>query len=107
MRKLIRTTTVALALTGALALLPTKAGAIGYEDSLDDCAYPESFDVFIMRPMAFTGLIMGSLTFGITAPIWAAFDLRDAGTIAHNLVVEPAQFTFGRRIGQCGSTAEE
>ncbi|HTO52044.1 MAG TPA: hypothetical protein VMR50_01560 [Myxococcota bacterium] len=107
MRKLIRTTAVALALTGALALLPTKAGAIGYEDSLDDCAYPESFDVFIMRPVSFMGLLFGSVTLGVTAPIWAAFDLRDAGTITHNLVVEPAQFTFGRRIGQCGASADE
>ena len=104
MRKLFRTAAAAIALTGALAFLPNAANATGYEDSLDDCAYPESFDVFIMRPVSFTGLLMGSTTFLVLAPVWAAFDAKDAGEIAHNLVVEPAQFTFGRRIGQCSAS---
>ena len=105
MRKLIRTTFAALALTSVLALVPVQAGATGYEDSLDDCAYPESFDVFIMRPIGFTGLLGGSLLYGVLAPVWLAFDARDAGRIGHNLVVEPAQFTFGRTIGQCAANA--
>ena len=106
MRKLIRTTAAALALMGLVALLPQSAGATGYEDSLDDCAYPESFDVFVMRPIGFTGLMFGSITFVALAPIWAAFDARDAGTITRNLVVEPAQFTFGRGIGQCAANSD-
>jgi len=105
MRKLIRTTAVALALASTLALLPTQAGAVGYEDSLDDCSYPESFDVFVMRPISFMGLMMGATTFVLLAPVWAAFDARDAGQIAHNLVGSPAGFTFGRRIGQCSATS--
>jgi len=105
MRKLIRTTAAALALTAVLALAPSRAGAVGYEDSLDDCAYPQSFDVFVMRPLAFTGILFGSMVLVGGAPVWAAFDARDAGQIAYNLVGEPAQFAFGRRIGECASTS--
>jgi hypothetical protein len=107
MRKLFRTTAVAFALTGLFALAPAAARATGYEDSLDDCHYPESFDVFVMRPLAFTGLLGGSMLYGVLAPVWLAFDARDAGTIGHNLVVEPAKFTFGRSIGQCSSSAND
>ncbi|HXZ86232.1 MAG TPA: hypothetical protein VEI82_12160 [Myxococcota bacterium] len=105
MRKLYRTIAATIALCAALALAPTRANAVGYEDSLEDCAYPESFDAFIMRPLAFTGLMFGGLTLVVGAPIWAAFDARDAGTITHNLVVEPARFAFGRRIGECATNA--
>ena len=105
MRKLIRTTAAAIALTAALGLAPSRAGAVGYEDSLDDCAYPQSFDVFVMRPLSFTAMLAGSMMFVTLAPVWAAFDARDAGTIAHNLVGAPAQFAFGRHIGECSSTA--
>jgi hypothetical protein len=107
MRKLFRTIAVAFALTGLAALAPATARAVGYEDSLDDCHYPQSFDVFVMRPLAFTGLLGGSVLYGMLAPVWLAFDARDAGTIGHNLVVEPARFTFGRSIGQCSSSAED
>ncbi|HTO07978.1 MAG TPA: hypothetical protein VMR86_13095 [Myxococcota bacterium] len=107
MRKLIHTIAAAVVLTGLLAVVPTSARAVGYEDSLDDCHYPESFDVFVMRPLAFTGLLGGSLLYGVLAPVWLAFDARDAGSIGHNLVVEPAEFTFGRGIGQCSSTADQ
>lgn len=106
MRKLIRNVTAAVALAAALVIAPGPASAIGYEDSLDDCAYPQSFDVFVMRPLAFTAMLAGSAIFVGFAPIWAAFDARDAGQIAHNLVGAPAQFAFGRRIGECGANAD-
>jgi len=105
MRKLYRTIAATIALSALVGLAPGRANAVGYEDSLEDCAYPQSFDVFIMRPLAFTGLMFGSVTLVATAPFWAAFDLRDAGTITQNLVVEPAQFAFGRRIGECSATS--
>ena len=107
MRKLIRTTAAAVALAAALVIVPGPASAIGYEDSLDDCAYPESFDVFVMRPLSFTAMLFGSAVLVGFAPIWAAFDARDAGTIAHNLVGSPAQFAFGRRIGECGAESSQ
>ena len=105
MRKLYRTIAATIALCALVGLAPTRANAVGYEDSLEDCAYPESFDVFVMRPLAFTGLMFGSITLVAGAPFWAAFDARDAGTITQNLVVEPARFAFGRRIGECSSTS--
>jgi hypothetical protein len=101
MRKLIRFTTAVLFLAFAIGFAPRAAHAVGYEDSLDSCAYPQGFDVFIMRPLSFTAMIGGASLLVIGAPIWASTDARDVGTITHNLVVEPARFTFVRRIGQC------
>ena len=74
MRKLIRTTAAAVALAAALVIVPGPASAIGYEDSLDDCSYPQSFDVFVMRPLSFTAMLAGSMLLVGSAPIWAAFD---------------------------------
>jgi hypothetical protein len=105
MRKLYRTIAATIALSALVGLAPSRANAVGYEDSLEDCAYPESFDVFIMRPLAFTGLMFGGMTLVAAAPIWAAFDARDLPTITQNLVVEPAHFAFGRRIGECAATS--
>jgi len=105
MRKVVRSLAAIVALTALVGLAPTRANATGYEDSLDDCAYPESFDVFVMRPVAFTGMLFGGTVLLVAAPIWAAFDARDLGTITHNLVVDPAHFAFGRRIGECSATA--
>jgi hypothetical protein len=50
-------------------------------------------------------MLAGSMMFVTLAPFWAAFDARDAGTIAHNLIGEPAQFAFGRHIGECAATS--
>jgi hypothetical protein len=106
MRKLIRTTAAAVALAAALVIVPGPASAIGYEDSLDDCGYPQSFDVFVMRPLSFTAMVAGSVFLVGSAPIWAAFDAREAGTIAHSLVGAPAQFAFARGIGECGASSD-
>jgi len=106
MRKLVRSVAATLALFAIVGLAPTRANAVGYEDSLDDCAYPQSFDVFIMRPLAFSGMMMGGLVLVAGAPFWATFDARDAGVITNNLVVEPARFAFGRKIGECNATQD-
>ena len=60
MRKLIRSTFAAVALVAALGLVPSHAGAVGYEDSLDDCAYPKVFDALVMRPISLTTMIVGA-----------------------------------------------
>ena len=107
MRKLIRTTAAAVALAAALVIVPGPASAIGYEDSLDDCALPA-----VVRRVRHAPALVHRDGRGLgrswsrSAPIWAAFDARDAGTIAHNLVGAPAQFAFGRGIGECGASAD-
>jgi len=101
MRKLIRSTFVVLALTAAVGLVPARAGAVGYEDSLDDCAYPKFFDAMVMRPLAFTSMVVGGATLVAFAPIWLPVVNKDAPEFASMMVVPAAKFTFARPLGQC------
>jgi hypothetical protein len=103
MRKLIRSTFVALALTAAVGLVPANANAVGYEDSLDDCAYPKVFDALIMRPLSFATMLVGGASLVAFAPIWLPVVNRDAPEFAHMMVVPAARFAFVRPLGQCES----
>jgi hypothetical protein len=109
MRKLIRTTAAALALTAALALAPSRAGAVGYEDSLDDCSYPKLFDAALMRPVGLFGLIGGAtgLALFTVTIIGPAMVNRDYPEVARLLVVPAAKFTFARRLGECSGLAND
>jgi hypothetical protein len=105
MRKLFRTTAAALALAAALVIVPGQADAIGYEDSLDDCAYPELFDGLVMRPLGLAATIGGAVGMVVLAPVtlWPATVNRDIPIFAYEMVVPAAKFTFARRLGQCSS----
>ena len=105
MRKLFRITAAAVALAAALALVPSQAGAVGYEDSLDDCSYPVGFDAGVMKPLGFTGMVLGAglvavCTVSILCP---AILNRDYPAFARAMTVPAAKFTFTRRLGQCGA----
>jgi hypothetical protein len=104
MRKLIRTTAAAIALAAALVIVPGPASAIGYEDSLDDCSYPEAFDGAIMKPLGFGAMLLGAGTVVVctVSIICPAVLNRDYPHFAAIMVVPAAKFTFTRRIGQCG-----
>lgn len=103
MRKLIRETFVALALVAAVGLVPAHAGAVGYEDSLDDCAYPKAFDALVMRPISFGVMVVGAAALIPLAPVtlWPFTLHRDSGEFVQLMVVPAAKFTFARPLGQC------
>lgn len=103
MRKLIRGTFVALALLAVVGLVPAPAHAVGYEDSLDDCAYPKLFDAAVMRPIAFSTMIVGGVGLAaFTATILGpAMVNTDYPELAYLMVVPAAKFTFARPLGQC------
>ena len=105
MRKFIRSTFVALALTAAVGLVPTNASAVGYEDSLDDCAYPKVFDALVMRPLSFVTMVAGGASLVALAPIWLPVVNRDTPEFAHMMVVPAAKFTFARPLGECESVS--
>ncbi|MCP4003269.1 MAG: hypothetical protein GY725_03650 [bacterium] len=101
MRNLGRNLLVGLVLAGLLGMAGP-ASAVGYEDSLDDCAYPKVFDVAVMRPLSFVTMVAGAVVLvfpvgpiaGVTAP-------QQFGEVAEALVVSPARFTFKRPLGEC------
>jgi hypothetical protein len=103
MRKLIRGTFVALALVAVVGLVPAQAQAVGYEDSLDDCAYPKLFDAAVMRPISFATMLVGGVglaafTATLIGPAMINTDYPEFATM---MVVPAAKFTFARPLGQC------
>jgi len=107
MRKLIATVLAGLTLTAVIGLTPATAGAVGYEDSLDDCAYPQIFDALVLRPIGLVALTMGAVTLPLLAlpTLWPATVNRDSGQFAYLMVVPAAKFTFSRRLGECSSAS--
>ncbi len=107
MRKLIRSTLTVLALAAVVGLVPVKAHAVGYEDSLDDCAYPAGFDAMVMRPLSFATMLAGGaiLTVATLTVLVPAALNTDYPEFAYGLVVPSAQFTFARPLGQCASVS--
>jgi hypothetical protein len=101
MRKLIRFTFVVLALVAVVGMVPANARAVGYEDSLDDCAYPKAFDALIMRPISFATMLVGGASLVAFAPIWLPVVNKDTPEFAHMMVVPAAKFAFSRPLGQC------
>ncbi len=101
MKKLIRCTFVVLALAAAVGIVPTSAGAVGYEDSLDDCAYPKVLDALIMRPISFATMLVGGASLVALAPLWLPVVNKDTPQFAYLMVVPAAKFAFVRPLGQC------
>jgi hypothetical protein len=105
MRKLIATTLAGLTLLAVIGLTPTTAGAVGYEDSLDDCSYPKVFDATLLRPVSLVALVGGATALGLftVTLIGPAMLNRDYPQFASMMVVPAAKFTFARRLGECSS----
>ena len=80
---------------------PGTAAAVGYEDSLDDCNYPKTFDLIVMRPLSFVALAAGTALMVPMAPLAWLTVPHDFHDVTNNLVVKPYHFTFKRRLGEC------
>jgi len=100
MRRITRTLVAVLTLTAWLAM-PGSARAVGYEDSLDDCAYPQTFDLLVMRPLGIGTTILGAALFVPLFPLALITVRGQTGQVADNLIWEPARFTFERGLGEC------
>jgi hypothetical protein len=89
-------------------MVPANARAVGYEDSLDDCAYPKLFDAAVMRPISFSTMLVGAVGLGVfTATlIGPAMVNKDYPEVAHMMVVPAAKFTFSRPLGQCVAVSQ-
>jgi len=86
---------------GALLAAPCPANATSYEDSLDDCSYPEVFDVMVLRPLSFVSLVAGTVLYVPLAPIAVATVPGDFDQVTEDMVRTPARFTFQRPLGEC------
>ena len=102
----------ALSLAAAtLLLLLTAAGAAGSNDasfSSENDNTPSSgaiaADILLLRPLSFAGTLLGTAVFIVGLPFEAISG--DVSGPAKRLVVEPAQFTFSRPLGETGGRNE-
>ncbi len=101
MRRFGRNLLLGMALVGFLGMLPSGAAAVGYEDSLDDCAYPKTFDVAVMRPLSFMTMLAGTALYIPIAPIAFLTVPDEDHQVRDNLIYAPARFTFSRKLGEC------
>lgn len=100
MRRIARNLLAVLTLTAWLAA-PSSALAVGYEDSLDDCSYPQTFDLLVMRPLGIGTVAIGGALLVPAFPL-ALITVRSETTqVVDNLFWSPVRFTFGRNLGEC------
>lgn len=76
---------------------PPAAMASGYVDERPTFAAMFA-DGLIVRPLGLCGLVLGSATWLVTLPFSALGG--NIGEASQKLVVEPAQFTFTRPLGE-------
>ncbi len=100
MRKIARRILTVLVLVVGLGI-SQQAGAISYEDSLDDCSYPKVLDVMIMRPISMATMVIGAGLFAVIAPISVFTVWDEIDDVASDLIIKPARFTFRRPLGEC------
>jgi hypothetical protein len=86
-----------------LSLAARPAGAVTYEDSFEQCNYPKTFDLLIMRPISLLTIVMGAVLYVPLAPLALLTVPGEIGTVGDNLVGAPARFTFDRKLGECTS----
>ena len=77
------------------------AGAIGFEDSLDDCSYPRVFDVLVLRPLSITAMFVGAAIYVPIFPIAKVTVQDETSQIYDSLVGSPMRFAFERPLGEC------
>jgi hypothetical protein len=92
-----------LVAAGALALIavPVPADAVGYEDSFQDCQYPEMFDLMVMRPAGLIGTVLGATGFVLLAPVSVITVPDELPRIYDSLLGDVGRFTFSRPLGEC------
>lgn len=83
---------------------PMSASATTYEDSFEDCRYPKTLDMLLMRPFGLAAFTFGTAAFIPVGAIVLVTSPSDVGTAFRNFVVAPARFTFRRSVGECPTT---
>ena len=91
-------TVVAAAAVLALSAASAQAQTSGVLIEDTPSAPAMAFDLVVVRPLSFVVTVLGAGLYVLQLPIAAA--QMDFGTPAQKLVVEPAQYTFTRPLGE-------
>lgn len=90
---------IAFAAAGAALLLSAAAPASDRTDEADTAPSGEAMalDLLIMRPLSLVGTVLGTAVFIVATPFnLITLNFKDP---ARRLVLEPAQYTFTRKLG--------
>ena len=104
--------TKGLSLLAATALLAVSASAAAAIDNNDASFSSEAnttpssgaiaADIVLLRPLGLAGTLLGTALFVVGLPFEAISG--DISGPANRLIVQPAQFTFARPLGDTGET---
>lgn len=94
---------IVVATLAALLGTPLAASAVTYDDSFDECSYPISFDLAVMRPLSLATILTGTVLFVPMGTIAAITVPREIGTVYDMMIGSPWRFTFHRQLGECNS----
>lgn len=97
----MKITTLIAAAAFALTAMTAQAGREGSDGILDETPSATAMvaDFLIVRPLGLVSMVIGTTVFVAQLP-FAVFMKDGASNTAQKLVVEPAQFTFSRPLGQ-------
>jgi hypothetical protein len=98
MMKCTRAFTAALAV-GALLLGNVGPAMAGIHESAREEAVPVVIDAIFLRPVGLGMLVVGTVAYGVMAPIMAITRPTDMGKPFQKLVVAPARYTFVDPLG--------
>ncbi len=100
MRRSARLLAASLALAAVLGWSPGAARA-GLDDSFDNCDYPKTLDLLVLRPISLLALGIGTGLYVAVAPFAYVTAKKDFRAVTESFVYTPARFTFKRRLGEC------
>jgi hypothetical protein len=96
-RKLLTYLMAATLILGNLSLAVPASAAETYDFKTKPRSGDMLLDAFLMRPVMLVGTVAGAATFLVTLPFSALGG--NMGDAAETLVVEPAEYTFLRPLG--------
>jgi len=92
----LRSTFAAIAAFLVCATSSAPAGAVGVEEHQTT---PVVFDAIIVRPLGFATFVFGTAMFVVSLPIVAVTRPQDIDKPWDHLVVAPARFVWGDKLG--------
>lgn len=89
-----------MAVAAALLLASSQAAA-QVSDTVDETpsAMAMTFDLLIVRPLSFVGLVAGTGLFVVSLPL-SLIQFETPVVPARKFIVEPAKYTFTRPLGE-------
>ena len=94
--------TALLAVSASAAAIDNKDASFSSEANTTPSSGAIAADIVLLRPLGLAGTLLGTALFVVGLPFEAISG--DISGPANRLIVQPAQFTFARPLGDTGET---